>query len=143
MDKTLKALEDSIAHWKKMTKWVGDMSLQGWPVDSREMRRSIGEDWYEQDCSLCGLFIADNCKGCPLAEVDLRCSLIPSTWKKVSTSPDWVEWEYYAQKMIATLQKAKKHYLEGTDEQENRPSDEQNLERDNHQPSDKEYPEEA
>ncbi len=70
---TLDALKESIAHWKRLASG----------------KRNVNERPSEQDCALCGIFLADNryCDGCPVKEATGQTCC--------EDTPFWRAWEIY------------------------------------------------
>ena len=86
----IRALEDSVAHWKRMR----EQAVKFDPCERpriEEMNEAINEDWYGGHCALCELFFDHegvDCYGCPL----------------FNNSSSWSEWIENADRMIERLE---------------------------------------
>ena len=65
---TTAALEDSIAHWRRLA-----------TGSSR-----FGEDIYSEDCALCSIFLTSKCQGCPVSDFSGHPSCSETPWSEVS-----------------------------------------------------------
>lgn len=126
-------LELSIAHWKRMIRWVSRQNK--WHrADPAVMEKEIGEDWFAEYCPLCKSYlipslveayeprtpILTNCNGCPLAAYygvngitkDMR--VIPyadfcsnhrkSLWRRVVRAKTWKGWLAHAKRFLEQLE---------------------------------------
>ncbi len=105
----IQALKESIAHWKRMIKWVKRQDPNGW-ASSNEMYYKLNETWGASACALCNIFNTINryhCQGCPIKS-DPRCC---KEYELVDDSNTWKEWLTNSKGMLKLL-KTKKAELE-------------------------------
>ena len=97
-----KAVEESIAHWKRMIAWVEKQNPDD-PSYYNKMFTELDEKWHSENCPLCNLF-GKGCSECPLARKYHRCGISPNIWIKVSRSKTWGEWLTNAKEMLKQLE---------------------------------------
>lgn len=90
---TLKALRESIAHWKRLA--TG--------------KRREGEHIGTRDCALCNLFLAKQCVGCPVAKSTGTFGCVETPYGKAAAARamhgfDSPEFKSAARKELAFLQ---------------------------------------
>ena len=73
--KILKALKQSIAHWKRLA--------------TGKSRR--GESIYDSDCALCKLFMDDDCRGCPVRQATRLSDCRRTPWIEVRDTLIWLK----------------------------------------------------
>jgi len=105
------AIEESIAHWKRMIAWVNKRSGSAF-VDPDQMYKSLGETWGSSDCPLCerASLTEGMCDNCPLARKYGSCGDEDekNVWQKVAYSTRWVEWLRHARQMLRQLKSLRK-----------------------------------
>lgn len=98
------AIKDSIAHWKRMIKWVKTQNPKT-ITSPTLMNYRIKQDWIDLYCSLCKKYYndIDECLKCPLAIKYKPCSEKYSSWRMVEMSINWEEWLINAKIMVKQL----------------------------------------
>ena len=107
--KTLKALRDSITHWKRMISWAKAQVGEVWIID---MIGALREVWYGDYCPLCEQF---DCTTCPLAHMFGECGMTRNAWVGVSRAQTWGEWCVHATRLLEQLQMVKQNILKQKD----------------------------
>lgn len=96
------AINESIAHWKQMRKWVRKQPKDE-KVSRGKMEKAIGESWYGGDCPLCQYYFV--CGNCPLSQKYGECVYDnENAWGDIYESKTWEEWLRYAEVMIQQLE---------------------------------------
>jgi len=102
------AINNSIAHWKRMIWWVIEICiLNPFNLFRRpsyiNMKLAIGEYWQAKDCALCEKYNSFlNCSRCPLGKKD-NCKAMGSMWRKIDLSKTWRVWFIHAVGMLRQL----------------------------------------
>ncbi len=98
-----KAVQESAEHWERMIVWVDSKNDKDSPPFDEEMKKAIGEDWYDNYCSLCKKF--RGCQKCPLQESYGVCTNDDNenAWKSVYSSATWQEWLVNAKKLLEQI----------------------------------------
>ena len=100
------AISESVAHWKRMIKWVIKICvLNPFNLFRRPspdgMVLWINEYWHAEDCPLCRLYQWEICKKCPLQLKYGHCG--NNEWDKVNKAKTWLTWLYHAFGMLRQL----------------------------------------
>jgi len=103
----LKAIKDSIEHWKRMIEWVKTQNLKD-PICSSLMKININENYYGSNCPLCTIFFKykGDCNRCPLNIKYGECMKghEKNTWNSIVSSKNWKEWLKHSKTMIKQLE---------------------------------------
>lgn len=110
LQKDIKLLDESIAHWDRMIRWARTQPQDG-KVYDEYMFDEIKERWNADYCSLC-LEYYDSCEGCPLREAGNYCEDDCSAWRAVCCSAKWDKWVEKAEEMLAVLENIRDDYAE-------------------------------
>lgn len=100
----IKAIENSIVHWKHMIEWAKERAKHSAMFNPYEMSAAIGENWYDDSCSLCQLF--EYCNFCPLGQDTPEAPGIYGCcyeWRDVDSSETPTEWVENAEILLKRL----------------------------------------
>lgn len=101
----IQALKESIAHWRRMIKWVKTQNPKDF-ASSKGMYYKLHETWGATNCALCNIFnVAYNhCRNCPIRTGDGCCC---KEYEEVDNSNIWKEWLTSAKGMLKLLETKK------------------------------------
>lgn len=101
------AINNSIAHWKRMIKWARKQPVNRKP-DIINMFKAIGEIWHDDDCALCQKYYHEfkGCDDCPLNKAFGECSSSKNNnlWFTVIKSKSWGIWIVNAEAFLKQLE---------------------------------------
>ena len=109
MNKDITLLKQSIAHYKRMQRWVKKcikLSSPGFKDEiptAVEMYSKLGESWKANSCSLCA-WTELKCMKCPLYKRYGRCDdPRRNAWLDLHSSKTWEQWLKYSNKLVHQL----------------------------------------
>ena len=124
MTRKMRAINSSIAHWKRMIKAVKTRPIFSEHDERRkyddqyeclqyDMEDEIRECWDGEYCALCNLDCVDDhryeCEGCPIVESGfVSCEKSSSIWTAVNRSRTWKMWLKEANRMLKMLESVRR-----------------------------------